>query len=171
MSHVRGSAEWMTAHFGRGWPDCQAPLKSVEIFGRNLTVHKDAVRAFRRLDRIFKENAPAYYKKLCEQFDVGTFNCRPIGGTQTASNHSFGTAIDLDTQENAFGKDPFACPIWTQAKKAVLKVENEGPEGMPLFRWGGRYRTPDAMHFEVMLTPSELSRRLFIDGRKKPQKK
>lgn len=165
MSLIRGSEAWMHQHYGPGWPKCDlatANLKSIRIFGRDVSVHEDAVRAFMRLDHIFRENAPKYYKKLCTQPDIGTYNCRAIAGTDTASNHSFGTAIDIDWQENHRDSDPFDQPIWTEAKAAVQKVEAEG-----FMRWGGRYRSPDPMHFEVMWTHEELKARITKEGLKK----
>lgn len=141
---------------------CTAPLKVIEIFDRNIGVHPEAVRAFRRLDRVFKRNARKYWKHLKHQADTGAYNCRKIGGTNTWSNHAFATAIDIDWNENGYGKDPFDCPIWKRGRRAVRKLEKEG-----VFRWGGRYRTPDAMHFEVMLTPAELKKKYKKDGRRK----
>lgn len=162
---VPGSAEWARKYFGPGWPDCDeaaANLKAVDIFGKTFYVHKKAIRAFRRLDHIFKHTTPAYYRHLCEQVDNGTYNCRPIGGTNIPSFHSFGLAIDLDWQQNYQDSDPFDQPMWTRGKKSVLKVENEG-----FMRWGGRYRSPDPMHFDVIWTPTKINKHIDKEGLKK----
>lgn len=164
-SNIRGSAEWARKHYGPGWPNCNGAsshLKAVEIFGRELLVHEDAVRAFMRLDRIFRNTTPEYYKHLCKQVDNGTYNCRPIGNTLTPSNHSFGIAIDLDWQQNYQDTDPFDQPMWLRGKESVLKIEREG-----FMRWGGRYRSPDPMHFETMWTPAEIRARINKEGAKK----
>lgn len=123
--------------------------------------NRKAKRALRRLDRIFKANSPAYYKKLCKELDVGAYNCRAIAGTSTPSNHSFATAIDLDWQENARDGD-YQSAMRERGMASVKKVEAEG-----FMRWGGRYSSPDDMHLEVIVTPEQLKRMYTWRGTKK----
>jgi hypothetical protein len=71
---------------------------------------------------------------------------RPISGTNTPSNHSWGLAVDINAPSNP-NKEP---PIVTDM-----------PDWMPQlweaygFRWGGTYTRPDAMHYEFMGTPQQ----------------
>lgn len=156
---TRGSAAWMRLHYG---VPCKQDMVPVKMFGRDVYVHKDAARAFKRLDRVFKIHAYRYWKHLKSQKDIGAYNCRVIAGTTTYSNHSWATAVDIDWQENGYGVDAFNCPMWKRARRAVRKLEKEG-----LFRWGGRYRTPDPMHFEVMKTPAEIRNSVTKTGTRK----
>jgi peptidoglycan hydrolase-like protein with peptidoglycan-binding domain len=81
---------------------------------------------------------------------------RVIAGTNTLSNHSWGTAVDINAPAN-----PYASATWHEAngnrtvRGKRLKTEFTDEivklwEGHG-FRWGGWYRTkPDPMHFEFM---------------------
>jgi len=68
----------------------------------------------------------------------GGYNPRNIAGTNTPSQHSFGTAIDINWSDNprgAAGKMP--------ANVAQDLAAKHG------FTWGGAWSNPDPMHFEV----------------------
>lgn len=72
----------------------------------------------------------------------GMFCPRFIRGSKvTLSNHTFGTAFDINAQWNALGKAPaaaFGCLY------DVVPVANKHG-----FYWGGHYsKRPDGMHFE-----------------------
>jgi hypothetical protein len=125
--------------------------------------NKKAKRALRRLDRIFRETVPKYYRDICNDpaRDTGSYNCRQIAGTNVPSNHSFGTAADIDWQENARDGD-YESEMRDRGMPAIHKVEREG-----FMRWGGRYSSPDDMHFECLLTPAELKERYTWRGTKK----
>ncbi len=73
---------------------------------------------------------------------------RPIGGTRTASNHSRGKAIDINSQENP--QSAFHSEI---PPEVVHMWEDCG------WYWGGRYEraTPDTMHFEYLGKPSDVA--------------
>lgn len=157
-----GTEAWARAVYG---PPCDtAQMVQVFIFGRNMTVHKKAKRAFLRLDHIFKEKAPKYYRDICRESDSGTYNCRKIAGTDTYSNHAFGLAIDLDWQENARDGD-FKSEMRTRGADVIVQVEKEG-----FMRWGGRYSSPDDMHFEVVMTLAQLLLRYNLKGERRGRK-
>lgn len=92
---------------------------------------------------------------VMKQPQTGAYVCRPIGGTNTASNHSVCTAIDINWQENQFSYNPsFTIPM-----SVVRKWEQYG------FSWGGRWSgKKDTMHFEWMKTIAEARRQtqLFL---------
>ena len=77
----------------------------------------------------------------------GSYNNRPIGGTQVASNHSWGLAVDLNWNANRLNS----------------KGERTIPDSVAQtwkkygFAWGGDYGGPakDWMHFEFMGTPAD----------------
>ena len=79
---------------------------------------------------------------------AGSFNARlqkrKNGGfVQTPSNHSFGTAFDINSDFNQQGKKPPAVGQPGSVRELVPIFEKHG------FRWGGQFQTPDGMHFEV----------------------
>lgn len=156
-----GTAQWALEKFGI--PCNVNDMRNVFIFGHDLRIHKGAVRHFKRLDRIFANHSPRYYKLLCKSPDVFTYSCRDIAGTNTKSNHSWPIAIDLRSAANARnGQSATQSEMWKEARDSVLQAEKEG------FRWGGRYTSPDPMHFETLLTPKQIRQRYFLDGTKKP---
>jgi hypothetical protein len=73
------------------------------------------------------------------------YGCRAIRGSNVASNHSWGLAVDLNAPVNPLGATSFDMPSWVGA------LWNQYG-----FRWGGDYSgRKDAMHFEFMGTPEE----------------
>ena len=69
------------------------------------------------------------------------YNCRAIGGTRKASNHSWGLAVDINAPTN-----PMRRPLTTDMPGWMPNLWNAYG-----FRWGGDYSTtPDAMHYEFM---------------------
>ena len=77
------------------------------------------------------------------------FANRPIRGTQTPSNHSWGLAVDINAPANPM----------------TNRLVTDMPAWMPQlwkskqFRWGGDYKSrPDAMHYEFMGTPADAKR-------------
>jgi D-alanyl-D-alanine carboxypeptidase len=78
----------------------------------------------------------------------GTYNCRPIAGTNRISPHGYGIAIDLNTKTTHYWghlKQPANAPIAyrnTVPAEIVAAFEAEG------FIWGGRWYHYDTMHFE-----------------------
>lgn len=87
------------------------------------------------------------------------FNCRPITGGERWSEHSFGTAIDINPRQNPYERDGTVLPPEgadyldrTDVRDGML-VE-DGPIVAAFDRlgweWGGRWSSlVDYMHFEV----------------------
>ena len=67
----------------------------------------------------------------------GCFNIRRKVGGKSASLHSWGIAVDLNAAWNGFNKPP------TLSAGFVECFTRAG------FLWGGRWRRPDGMHFEL----------------------
>ena len=105
----------------------------------------DALRAVSSdLDKVFaqKPELRVYVQKL-----AGTFNWREIAGTDRLSNHSFGTAIDLNVAKAAYWRwqppaklETFSRRNWPN--EIVEAFERHG------FIWGGKWWHFDTMHFE-----------------------
>jgi len=77
------------------------------------------------------------------------FANRPIRGSNTPSNHSWGLAVDINAPRNPMGSRLITdMPAWMPKLWADYG-----------FRWGGTYRSrPDAMHYEFMGTPADAAR-------------
>lgn len=89
------------------------------------------------------------YKKYLENIG-GTFMWRKISGTNRLSNHSFGTAIDINVKYSNYWQWDCQC----KDEQKLLNYKNSIPEGLVKifekhgFIWGGRWYHYDTMHFE-----------------------
>ena len=73
----------------------------------------------------------------------GTFNWRNIAGTTRLSNHSFGTAIDINTKFSNYWKWQGDMTYRNQIPIEIVEIfEKHG------FIWGGKWYHYDTMHFE-----------------------
>jgi len=70
---------------------------------------------------------------------------RPIAGTRSPSNHSWGLAVDIDASRYPQGQRRLKPPDWL--------VYLFGQWG---WSWGGGWSNPDPMHFEVTSTPAHV---------------
>jgi hypothetical protein len=101
---------------------------------------------------VAREHAPRFQGFLSElekagynidQSQSGGYNYRTIAGSNKLSNHAHGAALDINWSQNPrdgsighIGKTLGADRVRSLASKYGL-------------RWGGDYKNPDAMHFEV----------------------
>jgi poly-gamma-glutamate synthesis protein (capsule biosynthesis protein) len=117
----------LAARMAPSWrPGCPVPLQDlrylrighwdfdgVDRLGE-MVVHEDAVAtveaAFRRLHEI---RFPIRSMRLVDDFgadddasmaadNTSAFNCRPVAGTSTWSQHSYGRAVDVNPLENPY---------------------------------------------------------------------
>lgn len=77
---------------------------------------------------------------------AGVFNWRPVRGTHRLSPHSFGLAIDIDTDTSDYWrwqKEPGEPEYRNRIPMEIVKIfEAHG------FIWGGKWYHYDTMHFE-----------------------
>jgi len=71
----------------------------------------------------------------------GCFNIRKKRGGATSSLHSWGIAVDVNAAWNGFGKHP------TMSPEMVKCFTDAG------FDWGGTWKKPDGMHFQLSKLP------------------
>jgi hypothetical protein len=144
-----------------GWPASKDPaeigIKSYAIPGTTIKI------------RCAQKVAPllvalcADFDKLVEPIDVGTLDSwgyafRPIRGqTEMLSNHSSGTAVDLNAEAHPLGKrETFTMEQETIVRQIAAKYG---------CRWGGDYKNrADEMHFEINLTPKQVKERITALG-------
>lgn len=71
----------------------------------------------------------------------GCFNIRRKRGGISSSLHSWGLAVDLNAAWNRMGRKPTLSPAFVQCWKDAG------------FEWGGDWRLPDGMHFQLSRIP------------------
>ena len=128
--------------------DVTPKMRKVAWFGGSvsITTRNGADRALEAVTRDLAKLPKAMVKYLTPS--AGTYNCRPIAGTDRMSMHAYGASIDINTKYSNYwrwskpGKDGKIA--WTnQIPKEIVDVfERHG------FIWGGRWYHYDTMHFE-----------------------
>lgn len=74
----------------------------------------------------------------------GSYTPRLIRGSKTAlSNHSFGTAFDINMQWNQLNREPTLLGNKGSVRELVPLANEFG------FYWGGHFSRKDGMHFEI----------------------
>lgn len=134
--------------WGPGWPNCQpGKMKTVSGGGVRVTVRAEIAELVANLLAATDQ----VYNVL--EGETGAYNCRPIAGTNTASNHSWGLAVDINWNHNPMTTNAgFHCEI---PPKVVAMWNDCG------FYWGGFYqKKKDSMHFEYIGTPSSVAQNL-----------
>ena len=133
------------ASFGTGWPNCNRSgiVTLVRSDGLRLPVHRDLVP----LVAILLDFTELRGYNVRPDWTWG-WACRAIAGTRTASNHSWGTAIDINAPVNPRRRR--GLPMVTDLPHPVVKMWKDHG-----FRWGGEYSWPDPMHFEFTGTSAE----------------
>ena len=134
--------------WGPGWPSCsgaggQLVTVTANRSGARFSVHKRIAVLF---DHLIDTMEGRGY--LCKPPQSGAYNCRPIGGTKTPSNHSWGLATDVNWTDNPYTTTGrHTMPLW-------VPREVFGPYG---FAWGGDYSgaKKDYMHLEFLGTPAQ----------------
>lgn len=135
--------------WGPGWPNCQTgKMKTITVKDDNGTVI---------LRITVREEVAPMVMNLLEATDklynikpasTGAYNCRAIRGTSTASNHSWGLAVDINWNDN-----PMSYTFHSEIPPAVVAMWNDCG-----WYWGGFYsRRYDTMHFEYIGRPSDVA--------------
>jgi len=144
-----------------GWPaskeSAEIGVKSYKVPGTDLKI------------RVAEKVAPllvglaAEFHETIEPIDKGTLDdwgyaFRMVrGSTDKLSNHSSGTAIDLNATKHPLGKENTFSP--EDAAKCVALAVKYG------CKWGGTYKArKDDMHFEINLNPKQVIERIKALG-------
>jgi hypothetical protein len=150
-----------TLKSSNGWPASKDPavigVKSYPVPGTGIKI------------RVSEKVAPllvnlcADFHKLVEPINEGSlddygFCFRMIrGSTDSLSNHSSATAVDLNSNSHPLGKrETFTMEQETVVRQIAAKYG---------CKWGGDYKNrADEMHFEINLTPNEVIERIKALG-------
>lgn len=90
-----------------------------------------------------------------EELAGGTYNCRQIAGSSKWSLHSYAIALDLNPSRN-----PRGTPLTTDMPSALYEWAEgcvTADSGVRVFAWGGRWKNPDPMHYQINASPNELA--------------
>lgn len=123
--------------FGTGWPACNRAniVTLVRNDGLRMPLHRDLVP----LAAICFDVIEALGYDIRPDASWG-YACRAIAGTRKASEHSYGTATDINAPSNP--------------RRADRRFQSDIPANVIKFMegvgwtWGGRWSWPDPMHFE-----------------------
>lgn len=120
-----------------------------QLFGRPIgTIPQPAVPAYEAFDRALR--SAGYVARAS-----WSFNHRTIAGSGTPSLHAYGIAVDLDPTLNPYGVgDPYSGAIKRAHVEAVLAIKNR--DGASIWSWGGNWRKPDRMHFQLDQGPDRV---------------
>jgi hypothetical protein len=134
--------------WGTGWPKCQSSkMVKVTHEDQSVNVRREIAELVATLlmvtDKLGYDVNPAGQVN-----QTWGFACRAIRGSSTASNHSWGLAVDINSLAN-----PMQSTFRSNIPPAVVHAwEVCG------FYWGGRYANrPDSMHFEYIGKPSDVA--------------
>jgi hypothetical protein len=100
------------------------------------------------------EAVSAELDKLPARFDAylmpsaGTYNCRPIAGTDRMSAHGHGIAIDIALKHSDYWRNAAPGKDGTYPYKSDIPAEIVHAFEQHGFIWGGRWYHYDTMHFE-----------------------
>lgn len=137
------------ASWGSGFPNCQqSKIKGlVRADGLKLQLREELVTLFSLLiDETERMGYDVRRFSASGEIVTGGFNCRAIGNTNRPSNHSWGLAIDINSDVNP-ERSPLTTNIPTQVRELWTGFG---------FRWlGTRTPTPDPMHLEYMGSVSD----------------
>jgi hypothetical protein len=133
--------------YGKSASGVEASLVPVDWFGKVLRVtRRQGVAA--ALEKVRDELKAMPGMRAFLAPSAGTFNWRKVSGASNLSVHSFGAAIDINTQYADYW-------IWSGGRPGrVAKYRNKYPMQIVDaferhgFIWGGRWYHYDTMHFE-----------------------
>jgi peptidoglycan hydrolase-like protein with peptidoglycan-binding domain len=147
-----------TADIRRLWdPPCEFERRNLTLYsGATLQgLNAIAFEAFQALDGVMRTFGYVPRANSPGAWETGAYNCRKITNGTGYSLHAFGIAADINARTNPYGKTLITdMPMAMVAALKAIKTS----KGLQVFRWGGDYPNfKDAMHFEVVASPEELS--------------
>lgn len=147
-----------TSKLRRVWdPPCKFERRSLTLHsGASLNgLNAAAFEAFQALDGVMRTFNYVPRANSPGAWETGAYNCRKITNGSGYSLHAYGIAADINARTNPYGQKLITdMPLaMVSAIKAIKTTD-----GLQVFRWGGDYTSvKDAMHYEVVASPDELS--------------
>ena len=149
-----------TLKSSNGWPASKDPaeigIKSFKVPGTDLKI-----RCAEKVAPLLIGLAAEFHETI-EPIDKGTLDdwgyaFRMIrGSTDSLSNHSSGTAVDLNASKHALThRNTFTPENMIKCKALAAKYG---------CKWGGDWKRADEMHFEINLNPKQVIERITTLG-------
>jgi len=130
-------------------PPCRGVTERVALYGSAVVaVDPRIVEATRALNDVL-----ARWGYKTRRADTGAYNCRPITGGKGYSLHAYGIAVDINWDTNPYGATKTDMPRGMVDEIEAIRTT----AGLPVWEWGGDWRTPDTMHYEIAASPAELA--------------
>ncbi|MBP1846935.1 hypothetical protein J2046_005217 [Rhizobium petrolearium] len=85
---------------------------------------------------------PRYKRNQAPAGNAG-HSIRQSVNVSALSNHSFGSAFDINYVDNQLGQTPALCGSRGSVRELVAAANR-----LKIF-WGGHFNNPDGMHFEI----------------------
>ena len=135
--------------YGNSAAEVQKKLVDVEWFGQKVKF-TSVNGASRQLEKVAAEIASTHPELKKYMKSSGTFYWRKVRGAKRQSAHSYGIAIDINTQYSDYWLWKFPNASETQEISYVNRIPLEIVEVFEKygFVWGGRWYHFDTMHFE-----------------------
>jgi hypothetical protein len=130
-------------------PPCRGVTERVALYGSAVVaVDPRIVEATRALNDVL-----ARWGYKTRRADTGAYNCRKITGGRGYSLHAYGIAVDINWDTNPYGATKTDMPSGMVDEIEAIRTT----AGLPVWEWGGDWRTPDTMHYEIAASPAELA--------------
>jgi hypothetical protein len=153
----------MKLMYGASKKDVARNLVPVKWFGEMLQV-TSINGVDKALEAVRDELMPRSDLRKYLAPSAGVFNFRKVAGQKNLSVHSFGAAIDLNTEFADYW-------VWSKGKPGKVPVyKNKFPmEIVAIFEkhgfiWGGRWYHYDTMHFEYRPELLEIAKRAGVSA-------
>ncbi len=124
-------------------------LATVEAAGVKVHVHRAAALSVAHL--LLRLRRAGMHLHAA---DTGAYNCRRIAGSSLWSLHGAGIAVDVNWRSNP-NRQLAITDVTPEAVRLVQELRLPNSEA-PLWAWGGHWRTPDPMHWQLNAKPDEL---------------
>lgn len=130
-------------------PPCRGVTERVALYGSAVVaVDPRIVEATRALNDVL-----ARWGYKTRRADTGAYNCRKITDGKGYSLHAYGIAVDINWNTNPYGTTKTDMPRGMVDEIEAIRTT----AGLPVWEWGGDWRTPDTMHYEIAASPAELA--------------
>ena len=141
-------------------PPCRGVTERVALYGSAVVaVDPRIVEATLALNDVL-----ARWDYRTRRADTGAYNCRKITGGKGYSLHAYGIALDINWNTNPYGTTKTDMPRGMVDEIEAIRTT----AGLPVWEWGGDWRTPDTMHYEIAASPAELAAEIARTDPAKP---
>lgn len=131
-------------------PGCRRDRLAAYRFGGGVAlIDPRCFIALVMLSRILRR-----HDRAPRDFDTWSYACRPVRRGTALSMHSYGIAVDVRATSFPLGVQVRDEQLLATAADVAQLVT---PDGWRVWEWGGNWRRPDGMHWEIAAPPASLA--------------